>query len=101
MTQAELAEVTGISLSSLKRLELGEIDNPPLRWLVNIGHAFGLADVNELFEDEWWEWKELKPGVRRPPDPRKLWNLDRWRGSLQYLYDDASWERLEEQLKKK
>jgi DNA-binding XRE family transcriptional regulator len=52
VTQAELARVVGISLSSLVRLDQGRrLTSPPLGWLVNCAIALGvqLEDVVEKY----------------------------------------------------
>lgn len=71
LTQMQVAYFAGIALSSYRRLERGQISNPPLRWLVNLQHVLVLEDVRELIEDEWLEFRQLRPGApTRPPDPR-------------------------------
>ena len=66
LTQRQLAMYAGIPLSSYRRLERGQNDNPPLRWLVNLWHVLGLSDdLYALIEDEWLEWKQLSPNAPR------------------------------------
>ena len=51
MTQREVAAGTGISNTVYQRLERGEIDNPPLRYLTNCALLLGVR-VGDLIEDE-------------------------------------------------
>lgn len=66
-TQREMADATGISLSTYRRLEQGKMPNPPLRYLSNCAIALD-TDVSALFEDEWHEWFVLDPKRPKPPD---------------------------------
>lgn len=68
--QDELAEKTGLSLRTLQRLEAGEINNPPLRYLTNCAIALEV-DLDEVIEDEWRQWLKLDA---RAPDPRRRRN---------------------------
>lgn len=68
VSQSDLAEVTGLSLRTIQRLESGEIDNPPLRYLVNLAIALGVP-FDELVEDQWREWTEFSAYAPRPPSP--------------------------------
>jgi len=70
LTQAQVAHFTGIPLTTYRKLERGDNKNPPLRWLVNLQHVLVLDDVRDLIEDEWLEFKQLRPKApKRPPDP--------------------------------
>ena len=68
VTQTELATMVGLSLAHYRRLERGQIENPPLRYLVNLSLALGvpLADV---LEDAWLEWLSLDQRHPQPPEP--------------------------------
>jgi transcriptional regulator with XRE-family HTH domain len=66
LRQDELAAAVGMSVATLRRLERGEIDNPPLRYLQNIAMALDVR-IGELIEPEWREWW-LRPGAVAPPD---------------------------------
>lgn len=61
-----MAALTGMSLRTYQRLENGEVDNPPLRYLVNCAIVFGV-DWLELVEDEWLEWMPIDPRLTDPP----------------------------------
>ena len=52
VSQRSLSLATGISERNLGRLENGEIENPPLRYLVNCAYALGIEDWRELVEPE-------------------------------------------------
>jgi transcriptional regulator with XRE-family HTH domain len=65
--QRDLAKMTGVNQRTLQRLEFGEMDNPPLRYLVNCAIALGV-ELEEVLEDEWLEWKLFD---LQAPDPRR------------------------------
>lgn len=74
LTQAEIAEMTGISLAHYRRLERGQMRNPPLRFLVNCALLLEV-DLLDLIEDEWLTWM---PFDQRHPEPPKLpWRRSR------------------------
>jgi len=76
MSQVELAEATGISMATLRRLERGTKANPPLRYLSNCAIVLGV-EVEELIEDNWRKWLPL--ARKRPPrNPQSLWHPDRY-----------------------
>lgn len=66
VSQLSLSRATGISERTLQRLENGEIENPPLRYLVNCAKALGIADWRELIEPEWERWLPVGNGPMRP-----------------------------------
>ena len=71
LTQKQLAHFAGIPLSSYRRLERGQNPNPPLRWVVNLQHVLVLDELHEVLEEEWLEYRQIRPGTpRRPPDRR-------------------------------
>jgi DNA-binding Xre family transcriptional regulator len=65
--QRDLAQATGLNQRTLQRLEFGEMDNPPLRYLVNCAIALDV-ELEEILEEEWLEWKLFHP---QAPDPRQ------------------------------
>ncbi len=67
-SQQDLAELTGIPLRSLERLDRGEVDDLPFRWLVNLSIALWCKPV-DLAESEWFKWKEDITPARRTPRP--------------------------------
>lgn len=67
LRQDELAEMTGIRLRTLQRLEAGEMPNPPLRYLVNCAIALDV-ELEDVLEEDWQTWMLFD---RRAPDPRR------------------------------
>jgi DNA-binding Xre family transcriptional regulator len=63
----QLAEVTGISYSSLRRLEVGLAPNAPLWWYQNCAIALGvdLENVLDYGADEW----QATGRALQAPDP--------------------------------
>jgi transcriptional regulator with XRE-family HTH domain len=70
VSQSALSQATGISERTLQRLENGEIENPPLRYLVNCAKALGIEDWRELVEPEWEQWLQIKAGPKKPQRAR-------------------------------
>lgn len=66
ITQHALARATGISLSTLARLERGQVVNPPLRYLGNIAIALDVP-LNDVIEEAWHEWLPIAGGAASPP----------------------------------
>lgn len=66
LSQRELSELTGISMRQVQRLDGSEIDNPPIRYLVNIATVLK-AEVLDICEDEWLRWNEFDGGPSAPP----------------------------------
>jgi transcriptional regulator with XRE-family HTH domain len=56
LTQRELAERSGISLGTIRRLERGELSNPGIRYLTNIAIALDLDGPFDVCEAEWQAW---------------------------------------------
>jgi transcriptional regulator with XRE-family HTH domain len=61
LAQWEVSSATGISIRTLQRLESGEFDNPPVRYLIRCAVALELDDWHLLLEDKW---AKPLPGVR-------------------------------------
>lgn len=72
VTQEELADAVGVSVPTYRRLELGKVDNPGLRYLVNAALALGV-ELDELIEDDWRAWKSFRSDRPAPPAPSELW----------------------------
>lgn len=75
LTQKQMAELTGMSLMTYRRLERAEIDNPPLRHLVNCHLVLRsrLPDLRlgQVIEPRWLQWFVLDDTAPAPPDPPK------------------------------
>jgi hypothetical protein len=57
-TQAFMSEHTGIPLRTYRRLESGELENPPIRYLVNCAIVLA-APLEDVCEDQWLRWTEF------------------------------------------
>jgi transcriptional regulator with XRE-family HTH domain len=84
VNQHELARQTGMSLSSLKRLEHGEVANPPLWWFINCARALNV-ELEEILDPKLLAWRPGPNAAAGPPPPE--WLTDRherallWAGS--------------------
>jgi transcriptional regulator with XRE-family HTH domain len=56
-TQAEFAGQARISVRTLQRIESGEMDNPPIRYLTNIAIALG-CELDDVIEPAWREFRD-------------------------------------------
>jgi transcriptional regulator with XRE-family HTH domain len=65
LRQDELAAAVGLSVATLRRLERGELDNPPLRYLQNLAIALDV-ELDRLIEPAWRQWWP-RPGAGAPP----------------------------------
>jgi transcriptional regulator with XRE-family HTH domain len=72
VTQEELADAIGISEPTYRRLERGQMTSPPLGYLVNAALALGV-ELDDLIEDAWREWHELRADRPAPPAPDEFW----------------------------
>ncbi|HZT17074.1 MAG TPA: helix-turn-helix transcriptional regulator [Gaiellaceae bacterium] len=75
VTQEELAAATGISTSTIRRLENPpslRVANPPLRYLQNCALALG-CKLSDLIEPEWQEWMVFDRRKPEPPEPKSFW----------------------------
>jgi transcriptional regulator with XRE-family HTH domain len=77
ITQADLADALGLSLATYRKLEHGRMDNPPLRYLVNLGIALDVP-FSALVEDRWRDWAAISPDRSTPPDRSELWRSAPW-----------------------
>lgn len=71
LSQKRLSELTGLSIRTIQRLEGGQVDNPPLRHLVNLAQALDI-ELEAILEDEWLEWKVFDARAPEPP-PARHW----------------------------
>lgn len=66
VTQAELAEVVGLSVTTLARLEHDRVKNPPLGWYMNCAIALD-AELHDVLGDEQLVWKKYSSAASAPP----------------------------------
>ncbi len=76
LSQVELAEASGLSIATLRRLERGTVENPPLRYLANCAIVLG-CPLEELVEEEWRQWLPLA-AAKPPRNPESLWRPGRF-----------------------
>lgn len=72
VSQSALSQATGISERTLQRLENGDIENPPLRYLVNCAQALEMEDWRELIDPDWEQWLQIKDGPKKPQMAKRL-----------------------------
>lgn len=74
MTQQEMWQATGMARATYLKLEHGDYDNPPVRYLTNCAIVLG-CQLEELVQAEWrgW-WKRLPHDPDAPADPSALWH---------------------------
>lgn len=82
VTQARLAEVTGLSIATIRRLDRGELNEPPVTYLINCARALEVA-LDDLLEDRWnWTVYDASAAAKPPPpewylesdaDPEPQW----------------------------
>lgn len=71
LAQAEIAEAIGVSLPTYQRLERGNMENPPLRYLQNLALLYGVR-LEAVLEDGWREWFRARPVSIRELKKRSL-----------------------------
>jgi transcriptional regulator with XRE-family HTH domain len=81
MTQEEVAEAAGISLSAYRAIERGKNDNPQLGVIANIAYVLGYELVDAV-DPDWLDWtywptSSRNPVGQKPDDPRALWREHR------------------------
>ena len=67
MTQREVWEASGLTRSTYKALERGDVQHPPVRVLVNLALVFDVA-FEELLEDDWKRWTVFDAAAPAPPE---------------------------------
>jgi transcriptional regulator with XRE-family HTH domain len=65
LSQAEMAELTGIPEGTYWKLERGRYPNPRIRHLVNCAIVLDVS-LEELAEDDWLTWTPMTAGVLAP-----------------------------------
>jgi transcriptional regulator with XRE-family HTH domain len=87
LTQAEVADLAGISRATYQALEngTGVGENPPIRYLTNLAYVFGYGrNLDWLMPDDWYEWAPLDRQGKQPrtkPSDEHLRAVDR-RGQI-------------------
>lgn len=71
LTQAELAKRADISLRTLQRIEMREMNNPPIRYLSNLAIVLG-CELEDLIEPEWREWHRNRWGKPKAKQRRRI-----------------------------
>jgi len=61
-TQRSMSEKTGIPLRTYRRLENGELDNPPITYLVNCAIVLN-QPLEAVCERAWLSWSAFDPRV--------------------------------------
>ena len=61
-----MARLTGLSLSTVKRLETGGFVNPPLRYLVNYAQVLRVP-LSSVIEPAWKAWMPFDAAAPGPP----------------------------------
>lgn len=78
VSQRDLAAATGISLSTIRRIESGEQTNPQIRYLTNIAAALH-CPLETICEHEWLDWTVFDQRAAKPPKPREfIYHSDEW-----------------------
>jgi transcriptional regulator with XRE-family HTH domain len=72
LTQAQLAEYTGIPIATYQRTERGE-RIPTIPELSNCAITLGVP-LEDLIEDEWREWVVLAESAGGPPNHWRPWH---------------------------
>lgn len=73
VSQRALAEAVGCSLSTIRRLESGQLgSDAELGLLVNVAFALGAEDVAEILEPDWLRWR-ASDQAPRPPAREFFW----------------------------
>ncbi len=60
-----VSELSGIPVRTIQRLEPGDIDNPPIRYLVNLAEVYECRVV-DVCEESWIEWTVFDTSAPKP-----------------------------------
>lgn len=66
ISQADLARAAGLSVRTYRRLEAGQLNNPPIRYLTNVALALDVP-LTDVLETEWAQWTRFSDGAEQPP----------------------------------
>jgi DNA-binding XRE family transcriptional regulator len=64
-TQQWMSEKTGIPLRTYRRLENGELTNPPIRYLVNCALVLDMP-LEDICEPDWLRWSSFLGNAKKP-----------------------------------
>ena len=67
LTQEQLAQATGVPLTTIYKLESRQNDNPRVRHLRNLAIALDVP-LDALLEEEWQGWTTFAAAAAEPPD---------------------------------
>jgi transcriptional regulator with XRE-family HTH domain len=76
VNQQEMADAVGVSLSTYRRLERGQIDDPGVRILHNCAIALGVT-LYDIIPAEWIHWTEFRKDAAKPPKWEKFFHPER------------------------
>jgi transcriptional regulator with XRE-family HTH domain len=76
VNQQEMADAVGVSLSTYRRLERGQIDDPGVRILHNCAIALGVT-LYDIIPAEWSHWTQFGEDAAKPPKWEKFFHPDR------------------------
>lgn len=66
LSQEDLARLAGVSRDTLQRIEWGQHQNPPIRYLANFALVLGVP-LEEVCEPEWLGWTKFPKCGSKPP----------------------------------
>ena len=72
VTQKQMWTALGIGRTTYLKLERGDYDNPPLRYLTNAALLLRV-DVSQLIQDNWREWWQPTDDAPEFTKPVDLW----------------------------
>ena len=75
LTQQRVAELSGIPVRQLRRLEFDQMRRVPLAYLVNLAQVLEVDDPLILAEEHWLQWQILDADAKEPP-PTRHWLPD-------------------------
>ncbi|HWB68911.1 MAG TPA: helix-turn-helix transcriptional regulator [Solirubrobacterales bacterium] len=75
LSQKKVSELSGIPVRTIQRLERDDIDNPPIRYLVNLAQVLECR-LEDVCEEKWLEWTVFDAAAPGPP-PKGHWLPER------------------------
>src|SRR3569623_2752912 len=74
-SQKKVSDLSGIPVRTIQRLERGDMDNPPIRYLVNLAEVYDCS-LEDVCEESWIEWTVFDASAPEPP-PKGHWLPER------------------------